>query len=313
MEKKKPFYTILDEICKEKNITQEMLSYGWIRKLSKNGKSHFLMRYQFDLNSSISHNIADDKYATYEVLKDKDIPTIPHKMIFNPITRSGYYNKDFFNEIDNILKQNNYKVVVKANDSCKGKDVFYCNTREEVEEKIESLFKQKNDTLSICPYLDIDYEYRAIYLCGEIIYIYKKKKPYVIGNGKSTLKELISEKNNSELMIDLSKDLDLEYIPKENEEVTVSWKHNLSSGAEPIKVDKTDKYLKEIKDIAKKAGDAINISFASVDIALTSEGKVVVMEINASVCMNRFSEVFENGKQIAKEVYSKAIDKMFEN
>ncbi len=313
MEKKKPFYTILDEICEEKNITQEMLSYGWIRKLSKNGKSHFLMRYQFDLNSSISHNIADDKYATYEVLKDKNIPTIPHKMIFNPITRSGYYNKDFFNEIDNILKQNNYKVVVKANDSCKGKDVFYCNTREEVEEKIESLFKQKNDTLSICPYLDIDYEYRAIYLCGEIIYIYKKKKPYVIGNGKSTLKKLISEKNNSELMIDLSKDLDLEYIPKENEEVTVSWKHNLSSGAEPIKVDNKDKYLKEIKDIAKKAGDAINISFASVDIALTSEGKVVVMEINASVCMNRFSEIFENGKQIAKEVYSKAIDKMFEN
>lgn len=312
MEKKKPFYIILDEICEEKNINQETLSYGWIRKLSKNGKSHFLMRYQFDLNSSISHNIADDKYATYEVLKDKNIPTIPHKMIFNPITRSGYYDKKFLNEIDNILKENNYKVVVKANDSCKGKDVFYCSTRNEVEETIEKLFKEKNDTLSICPYLDIDFEYRAIYLCGEIIYIYKKKKPYVIGNGKSTVKELISKRNESEIIVDLDKNLDLEYVPKENEEVTISWKHNLSSGAEPLKVDENDKYLNEIKEVAKKAGNAINISFASVDVALTNTGKVVVMEINASVCMNRFSEVFENGKQIAKEIYSKAIDKMFE-
>lgn len=313
MEKKKPFYTILDEICEEKNIKQEMLSYGWIRKLSKGEKSHFLMRYQFDLNSSISHNIADDKYATYEVLKDKNIPTIPHKMIFNPITRSGYYNKDFFSEIDSILEENDYKVVVKANDSCKGKDVFYCNTRTEVEEKIENLFKEKNDTLSICPYLDIDFEYRAIYLSGEIIYIYKKKKPYVTGDGKSTVKELISKRNEAELIVDLSKNLNLEYVPNVGEEVTISWKHNLSSGAEPLKVDESDIYLNEIKDVAKKAGDAINISFASVDIALTSSGKVVVMEINASVCMNRFSEVFENGKQIAKDVYSKAIDKMFEN
>ena len=29
--------------------------------------------------------------------------------------------------------------------------------------------------------------------------------------------------------------------------------------------------------------------------------------------MNKFSEVFENGKGIAKDIYSKAIDKMFDN
>ncbi len=80
MENKKPFYVILDEICKEKNIKQELLSYGWIRKLEKENKIHYLMRYEFDLNSSISHNIAGDKYATYEVLSDKGIPTIPHKI-----------------------------------------------------------------------------------------------------------------------------------------------------------------------------------------------------------------------------------------
>ena len=31
------------------------------------------MRYQFDLNSEISYNIAGDKFATYEVLKSRGI------------------------------------------------------------------------------------------------------------------------------------------------------------------------------------------------------------------------------------------------
>ena len=35
------------------------------------------------------------------------------------------------------------------------------------------------------------------------------------------------------------------------------------------------------------------------------------MEINGSVCMNKFTELVENGYEIAKEIYSKAIDKMF--
>ena len=36
------------------------------------------------------------------------------------------------------------------------------------------------------------------------------------------------------------------------------------------------------------------------------------MEINGSVCMNKFSELVPGGYQIAKEIFSKALDKMFE-
>ena len=36
------------------------------------------------------------------------------------------------------------------------------------------------------------------------------------------------------------------------------------------------------------------------------------MEVNGSVCMNKFTEIIPNGYNIAKEIYSKAIDKMFE-
>ena len=176
----------------------------------------------------------------------------------------------------------------------------------------KKLFKEKKDTLSACPYIDIEYEYRVIILYGEILYIYKKKKPYVIGDGKSTIKELILQKFLENEKLDICNDLDLNKIPKENEEIIISWKHNLSSGAEPILIYENEPYLSEIKKIAIKSGEALNIKFASVDIALTTQNEILVMEINGSVCMNRFAELVPNGYQIAKEIFSKAIDKMFE-
>ena len=312
MEQIKPFYKIMDDLCAEKNIIQKIISYGWITELKKDNVSKYIIGYQFDLNSAISYNIAGDKFATYEVLKSNNIPTIEHRMIFNPQTRSKYYKNKFLNEAKELLKENGNKLVIKANDSCKGKDVHVCFNEKEIESTVKSLFNGNNDTLSACPYIDISYEYRAIYLCGEILYIYKKKKPYVIGDGKNTIRELINIKFGIDAKIDLCRDLDLSKIPAKNEEVTISWKHNLSSGAEPIVIDESDEYVKQIGEIAEKAGNALNIRFASVDVVVTERKEILVMEINGSVCMNKFSEIIPNGYEIAKSIYSKAIDKMFE-
>ncbi len=310
MEKHKPFYKIIDEICSEKDIKQKELSYGWIRELIKNGKKRNIIGYQFDLNSSTSYNIASDKFATYEVLNSNNVPTIPHKMIFNPKTRSAYYNQKFLNEAIKLLKESNNQIVIKANNSCEGKDVYFCSSEEEIKEVVLKLFEE-NDTLSACPYMDIDYEYRVIFLCGEIIYAYKKKKPYVIGDGVHTIKELIDQKYKK-MKLQINRNINLNEIPSKNEEVTVSWKHNLNNGAEPILIDENDKYIKQIEKIAINAGNAINIKFASVDVAVTSDEKIFVMEINANVCMNKFIEIIPSGHDIAKEIFEKAINKMFE-
>lgn len=308
-----PFFKMIDEICKEENIEQKMISYDWIRQLKKGNQVHHVMRYQLDLNTANSCNIANDKFATYSVLNANNVPTIEHRMIFNPTTRSQFYQEKFISEAEELLNSNNNKLVIKANDSCKGKDVYFCSNKQEIESIVSKLFLDKKDTLSACPYVEIDYEYRVIYLCGEILYIYKKKKPVVIGDGKRTIKELIQEKNEAEnINIEVIRELDLNYVPKEKEEVTVSWKHNLNNGAEPILVDENDEFIDKVKEIAVNAGNAINIKFASVDIAVTSDKKIYVMEINASVCMNKFSEIIPGGYEIVKNIYSKAVDKMFE-
>lgn len=314
MESSKPFFKIVDEICDEENINQKMISYNWIRELKKGNKTHYIMSYQFDLNTANSYNIAHDKFATYDVLNSNNVPTIEHRMIFNPKTRSKFYGEKFIKDAEELLLENNNKVVIKANESCEGKDVYFCSNKQEIEETVQKLFNENKDTLSACPYIDIDYEYRVIYLDGEILYMYKKKKAFVVGDGNRNLKELIKEINEKRnINIEIIKDLDLNYIPKPEEEVYVSWKHNLYNGATPILVDENDEFTNKVKEVALLAGKSMNITFASIDIALTSDKKVLVMEVNGSVCMNKFSEMIPNGYKIAKDIYKKAIIKMFEN
>ena len=65
------FDEIISEICEEENIKREELSYGYVTKLSKDNKTHFIIDYCFDINSGSSIEIAGDKYATYDVLKNK--------------------------------------------------------------------------------------------------------------------------------------------------------------------------------------------------------------------------------------------------
>ena len=305
------FYKIINELCSEKGIEQELLSFNWIRQLKKDGKIRNLIRYQFDLNSANAFRIAGDKYATYELLHKNNIPIIEHRMVFNPETREDYFESSQIDNAIDLLKKG--KVIIKANQSAKGKHVILCETENEIREAIDVLLKQNKDTLSACPYVEFEYEYRAVYLFGEILYIYKKEKPYIIGDGIRNIKQLISEKFGNDINFEIAKKIDFNKIPNKDEKVIISWKHNLCNGAKPIIVDENDVYYNQIKNIAILAGKTIDINFATIDVALTNKKELMVVEINASVCMDKFAEQAENGYSIAKNIYSRAIDKMFEN
>ncbi len=308
-----PFYSVLDDICKEKNIQSKILSFDWIIELKKEGRVHHIINSEFDLNTANSFSIANDKFATYTILKENNIPIIEHRMIFSPYTRSEYYSDELIVKAKDLLKVYP-QIVLKANNSSKGDDVARCSTESEVDEIIKKYFNEEHkDSISACPYIDIEYEYRAVVLNGEVIFIYKKRKPFVTGDGTSSVGELI-EKRQEELGVEYDPfdELDLSYVPKEDEEVILSWKHNLSSGAEPILIDDNEDRIDYIKNIAIKSAKALNISFATVDIARTKENEIMVMEVNGKVCMNKFMTYFkDNGYNIARQIYEKAIDEMF--
>ena len=155
---KKETVKLLEELCKKLEIKIEKLSFGWVYKLSKSNKIRYITG-NFDINKEASSKIASDKYATYEVVKSQNLPIIEHKMIFNPNERKKYIEKDIWDICYDEFKAKK-KVVVKPNLGLEGKGVFRCKTLDELEIAVKFLL-EKNTSISICPYYDIEKEYRA--------------------------------------------------------------------------------------------------------------------------------------------------------
>lgn len=311
--KERFFHTMIREICSEMNIKVEKLSYDWILQLTKDGKVRHITNYLFDNNPQATGSIASDKYATYEVLKSQNVPVIEYKMIFNPTTWGEYIPKEgiWSTVVSEFSKHG--KLVVKPNNEREGIGVELCHNLGETEIAIQKLFEQHHTSISICPYYDIKTEYRTFYLNGEALLIYGKTKPFVIGNGKSTLKELVETLHlpNKEVVKDNLHSLDMNYMPKEGEKIEISWKHNLSGGAIPNILEKGELYRK-IEKLAIQAGKAMNMNFASIDIIQTTDNNFYVMEINSGICADLFAKQVDGGYEIMKDIYRKALEALFE-
>lgn len=306
------FHVLMKEVCSEMDIKVKKLSYDWILQLSKDGKVRHITGTRFDLNPEATGDIACDKYATYEVLSSQDVPVIEHVMIFNPATRASLIGDEgiWLTVTSEFLKHG--CLVVKPNYGCEGQGVFLCHNIKETEAAIQKLFKTQN-SVSVCPYYDIKTEDRTFYLDGEVKLIYGKTKPFVVGDGKTTVGELVEELNlpDKSVVKDNLRSLDLSYVPKVGENVDISWKHNLSGGAKPTVLKKGELYT-QIEQLAIRAGKAMNINFATIDIIETTDDNLYVLEINSGIGATIFTELVDGGAEIIKDIYRQAVRKLFQ-
>lgn len=297
---------IIEEICIEKGIEKVDISYDWISILKKGNRVKKLIDYNFYLNNQTSVRLAKDKYSTYELLHYYKIPILEHKVLFNEKIMP---NVECINRDYEVLK-NEKKQVIKASDSSEGRDVYVSDHQQKKIELVKDMFEKGIESVVVCPFMDIEYEYRVLFLYGEIIYIYKKQKPFVIGDGKLDLQELI--KKDLKYLMEPMEGLDFDYIPAKDEKVMVGWKHNLSNGAIPLLVDKNDLYYDVIENIALKVGKVMDLNFASIDVMVTKNKEVFVMEVNANVMISKLCELMPNGYEIGKTIYGKVMDQIFE-
>lgn len=180
------FKNMISEICIDEKIEYREFSNGWIIELKKGNSINYITGMRFPLNSYSVATILNDKYATYTILKNNNVPIIEHKILFNPKTRKGYISD--FASIKDIKqyfkKQSNGTVIVKANEGSGGKEVYKCRSFKEICCTINKIFKTK-DSVSICPFYNIAYEHRLIYLNGQCKLAFIKKNR--VGSWKHNL------------------------------------------------------------------------------------------------------------------------------
>ena len=88
------------------------------------------------------------------------------------------------------------------------------------------------------------------------------------------------------------------------------WKHNLAQGAS-VMLDIPNIISYKLKEIANSVVELLDCEFVSIDIAELKDDRMLVLEVNSSVSVIKFSEISENNRIIAKEIYSDAIKLCF--
>jgi hypothetical protein len=144
-------------------------------------------------------------------------------------------------------------------------------------------------------------------LNNECILLYGKNRPIVYGDGKSTIKELLTHFNPNFFTSLEGKEFDRVLLKDEKYEY--GWQFNLSKGSMPFEV--TDTIFKnKLLKFSKKITSRLDLNFCSLDI-IDSDSGLYVIEINSGIMMKNYIEIVSNGKEIAKEIYRKAIKSMF--
>lgn len=300
MYKEKQFNKIIKQICQEKNIQYQELSDDWIIKLKKENKNRFLVGYKFDLNTQATAEICNDKFALYAVLDSEEIPVIKYNILFK-------------NEEDRLKKyfeEYNQNVVLKPNNGTCGNNVLHICDYNELKDEYNRLIS-KCYSVDICPYYEIESEYRVIYLPDKQ-HIYKKVRPIIIGDGVHTVKELLIDFNREYFSKEenlKNESISTEYIPKLGEIVEYEWRFNLSKGAKIADVEDEEKDV--LMSIVNKIVEVIGVKFVSIDIVKLANNQYMVMEINSGVMMENLVKLKDDGEKIAKELYGEAIDLMF--
>ena len=319
LNKRRVLVRMIKELEAELSFQAHFLSEDWIIVLSHNNRNRYIYGYDWGINSAAVQLIAKDKTAAYEVLALNNISAIEHKLFCNYAIQAKYTGKNgCWNDIMDYAGKNGsdgkYNLVCKPNKGTGGNDVYHITNRLELESTVQKMFSKYQD-LCLCPFYNIDAEYRAIVLDGEILLLYLKERPYITGNGKDNLAALIVEKYKKSAFSFFENNKDhLESVPGKDEVIEISWKHNLGSGAKAVIV-KDASVIDAVTKIVRGVSEVLDVKFASIDV-VSSSGIYYIMEINSGVMVENFAlqpaDSNCNYYETAKSIYRNALKYLFQ-
>ncbi|SDO06672.1 ATP-grasp domain-containing protein [Alkalicoccus daliensis] len=257
--------------------------------LSSAASRHYFQGSKGDKISEKAQEICDDKSKTNAVLKAANVP-VPLGSTFTPHVKDE--------SILQYAKEIGYPVVLKPTNASGGKGVVVnIQAEEELERALEYVRGQlKLETVIVEQFVQGE-ECRVLVLEGKVLAAVQRAPANVIGDGRSSIQQLIDKKNearkrvphlaNRPIKLDKqfyntmhTSDWTLKTVPAKGEKIIVKRVSNISAGGDPVDV--TDILSEKVKAVAVDATAAIpDLPHSGVDLMVDFEkDKAVVIEVN---------------------------------
>lgn len=294
----------------------------------KNGNIKYFRDGRIDLNTLGSSEIAVDKdYSTF-FMKNLGYNTIPGKAFY-----SNKWSKAIGAKHRNIdagfeyAESLGFPVIIKPNSGTQGSHVALVHNKKEFYRGMKAIFKY--DRIALVQSLVVGTDYRIVVLDTNIISAYKRIPLSVIGDGHSTIRQLLKEKQrqfiikgrdtrikmNDPRIIDklLHQDLTLHSKPKLDEQIFLLDNANLSTGGESVDV--TENIHPSVKKLAVKLTRDMGLRLCGVDIMI--EGEIEdklknywIIEINAAPGLDHYVTSGPKQEKIVEKLYLEVLKNM---
>ena len=301
-----------------------------------NGRNSYFRYNTLDLNPVGASDIAKDKdYANF-FMRKMGYPTIRGKSFFSDEWCEAIASKRNTDAAYRYAKKLGFPLIVKPNSGTQGIDVALVHTKQEFFRAMKQIFK--HDRVALVQTYVQGRDYRIVVLDKEVISAYERIPLNVVGDGRSTIKQLLAKKSRAfvassrDTRINLKdprikaklrhQGLTLLSIPRRDERVFLLDNANLSTGGDAVDV--TDNIHPGFKKLAIKLTRDMGLRLCGVDLmvagnpirdALRSNGagvtqkpqKYWILEINAAPGLDHYVKTGKAQQKIVENLYLKVL------
>lgn len=286
----------------------------------KNGRKRYFRYSTLDLNPVGASDIAKDKdYANF-FMKRMGYPTVPGRTFFSNDWSRAIHSRRNIDAAYQYAAKLGLPVFVKPNSGSQGVAVARIHTKREFYRAMRAIFKRDRIALVQTPISGKDY--RIVVLDKKVISAYERVPLNVVGDGQSTVRQLLAKKQKQfeatgRDTIIRSEDkriaenlirqgLTMRSIIPRGARVYLLDNANLSTGGDAIDV--TSVIHPEFKKIAVRLTHDMGLRFCGVDLmtqgGITEKpGSYWILEVNAAPGLDHYVKTGKAQEKIVEGMY----------
>lgn len=304
--------------------------WGIVGQITFRSGRHSYFRYNtLDLNPMGSSEIAKDKDYSNFFMKAMGYPVVPGSKAFF----SNEWSKAIGSPRQNIdaayrhAQKLGFPVVVKPNSGSQGAGVSFVHNKREFYKAVRAVFK--TDRVVLVQRAVRGGDYRFVVLDNKVISAYERIPLNVVGDGKSTIHQLLKAKQRQ--FVASSRDtsikvedpritvklrhqgLNLESVPWSGHRIYLLDNANLSTGGDSVDV--TETVHPEFRKLAVNLTRDMGLRLCGVDFMVSGDinkkpGRFWVLEINSAPGLDHYVKLGKAQEGIVEDLYLQVLRHM---